>query len=111
MRILNSNRMTDTIDLLTTPTEYISNINNSDRTICFTSGKVVSLLINIKTLKKLTAYTSYLTLPSRIAPESTVFAATMSNQGIRIGTDGGIMPCKQVESGENIQCVISYVIK
>ena len=109
---LNSNRLTESTKLLETPTEYIKNISDSDYTSCFRNGKIVTLVLNIKTLKPLSAFNTYLTLPKQYAPSSVIFVpATGLSAGIRIGLRGEVMPCANVDAGKNLQTVISYVIK
>ena len=109
---LNSNRLTDSTKLLETPTEYIKNISDSDYTSCFRNGKIVTLVLNIKVLKPLSAFNAYLTLPKQYVPSSVIFVpATGLNAGIRIGLRGEVMPCANVDAGKNLQTAISYVIK
>nr|DAZ72641.1 MAG TPA: hypothetical protein [Caudoviricetes sp.] len=109
---LNSNRLTDSTKLLETPTEYIKNISDSDYTSCFRNGKIVTLVLNIKTLKPLSAFNIYLTLPEQYVPSSVIFAPAIGlNAGIRIGPRGEVMPCVNVDAGKNLQTVVSYVIK
>lgn len=109
---LNSNRLTDSTKLLETPTEYIKNISDSDYTSCFRNGKIVTLVLNIKTLKSLSAFNIYLTLPKQYVPSSAIFAPVIGlNAGIRIGLRGEVMPCANVDAGKNLQTVASYVIK
>lgn len=102
--------MTNLTKLLQNPTEYIKNISDTDYSLCLRNGKTVTLILNIKTLKQLSAYTSYLTLPEQYIPSSVIFAPTI-NGSIRIGSRGEVMPCQQMEANSNIQVVISYVIK
>ena len=112
MPSLNSNRLTDSTKLLETPTEYIKNISDSDYTSCFRNGKIVTLVLNIKVLKPLSAFNAYLTLPKQYVPSSVIFVpATGLNAGIRIGLRGEVMPCANVDAGKNLQTAISYVIK
>ena len=109
---LNSNRLTDSTKLLETPTEYIKNISDSDYTSCFRNGKIVTLVLNIKTLKPLSAFNIYLTLPEQYVPSSVIFAPAIGlNAGIRIGLRGEVMPCANVDAGKHLQTVVSYVIK
>ena len=107
---LNSKTMTNLTKLLQNPTEYIKNISDTDYSLCLRNGKTVTLILNIKTLKQLSAYTSYLTLPEQYIPSSVIFAPT-TDGSIRIGLQGEVMPCQQMEANSNIQVVISYVIK
>lgn len=107
---LNSKTMTNLTKLLQNPTEYIKNISDSDYSLCLRNGKTVTLILNIKTLKQLSEYTSYLTLPEQYIPSFVIFAPT-TNGSIRIGVNGEVMPCQQIEANSNIQAVISYVIK
>lgn len=102
--------MTNLTKLLQNPTEYIKNISDSDYSLCLRNGKTVTLILNIKTLKQLSEYTSYLTLPEQYIPSFVIFAPT-TNGSIRIGVNGEVMPCQQIEANSNIQVVISYVIK
>lgn len=109
---LNSNRLTDSTKLLETPTEYIENISDSDYTSCFRNGKIVTLVLNIKVLKPLSSFNTYLTLPKQYIPSSVMFAPVMAlDTGIRIGTSGEVMPCANIGAGAYIQTAISYVIK
>lgn len=109
---LNSNRLTDSTKLLETPTEYIKNISDSDYTSCFRNGKIVTLVLNVKVLKPLSAFNIYLTLPEQYAPSSVIFAPAIGlNAGIRIGLHGEVMPCVNVNADMNLQTVVSYVIK
>lgn len=109
---LNSNLLTDSTKLLETPTEYIENISDSDYTSCFRNGKIVTLVLNIKVLKPLSSFNTYLTLPKQYIPSSVMFVPTMAlNTGIRIGTSGEVMPCANIGTGAYIQTAISYVIK
>lgn len=109
---LNSNRLTDSTKLLETPTEYIENISDSDYTSCFRNGKIVTLVLNIKTLKPLSAFNIYLTLPEQYAPSSVIFAPAIGlNEGIRIGLHGEVMPCANIDADRILQTVVSYVIK
>lgn len=109
---LNSNRLTDSTKLLETPTEYIENISGSDYTSCFRNGKIVTLVLNIKTLKPLSAFNIYLTLPEQYAPSSVIFAPAIGlNEGIRIGLHGEVMPCANIGADRILQTVVSYVIK
>ena len=109
---LNSNRLTDSTKLLETPTEYIENISDSDYTSCFRNGKIVTLVLNIKVLKPLSSFNTYLTLPKQYIPSSVMFVSVMAlNTGIRIGTSGEVMPCADIGAGAYIQTAISYVIK
>ena len=107
---LSSNALTNLTKLLQNPTEYIKNISDSDYSLCLRNGKTVTLILNIRTLKQLSEYTSYLTLPEQYIPSFVIFAPT-TNGNIRIGVDGAVMPCQQIEANSNIQVVISYVIK
>ena len=107
---LNSKTMTNLTKLLQNPTEYIKNISDTDYSLCLRNGKTVTLILNIKVLKQLSEYTSYLTLPEQYIPSSVIFAPT-TNGSIRIGLQGEVMPCQQIEANSNIQVVISYVIK
>lgn len=110
--ILNSNRLTDSTKLLETPTEYIENISDSDYASCFRNGKIVTLVLNIKVLRPLSSFNTYLTLPKQYIPSSVMFAPVMAlNTGIRIGTSGEVMPCADIDAGAYIQTTISYVIK
>lgn len=99
--------------LLPTATEYLSDINTSDRTIAYRSGNTITLILNIKTLKALTAFTKYLILPEKYRPTYTLFSPVVGSdgQGIRIGSDGAVMVCKAANAGVNIQTTISYVRK
>lgn len=109
---LNSNLLTDSTKLLETPTEYIENISDSDYTSCFRNGKIVTLVLNIKVLKPLSSFNTYLTLPKQYIPSSVMFVPIMAlNTGIRIGTSGEVMPCANIGTGAYIQTAISYVIK
>lgn len=109
---LNSNLLTDSTKLLETPTEYIENISDSDYTSCFRNGKIVTLVLNIKVLKPLSSFNTYLTLPKQYIPSSVMFVPTMAlNTGIRIGTSGEVMLCANIGTGAYIQTAISYVIK
>nr|DAG36827.1 MAG TPA: hypothetical protein [Bacteriophage sp.] len=109
---LNSNRLTDSTKLLETPTEYIENISDSDYTSCFRNGKIVTLVLNIKVLKPLSSFNTYLTLPKQYIPSSVMFVSVMAlDTGIRIGTSGEVMPCADIGVGAYIQTAISYVIK
>lgn len=110
---LNSNLwLTDSTKLLETPTEYIENISNNDYTLCFRNGKIVTLVFNIKVLKPLSSFNTYLTLPKQYIPSSTIFIPIMGlGTGIRIGLRGEVMPCANIDAGKNIQTAISYVIK
>ena len=97
---------------LETPTEYIENISDSDYTSCFRNGKIVTLVLNIKVLKPLSSFNTYLTLPKQYIPSSVMFVPTMAlNTGIRIGTSGEVMPYANIGTGTYIQTAISYVIK
>lgn len=49
----NSNRLTDVTKLLETPTEFMSNVSDSDHTLCLRNGKTVTFVINVKILKPL----------------------------------------------------------
>ena len=110
--ILNSNRLTDSTKLLETPTEYIENISDSDYTSCFRNGKIVTLVLNIKVLKPLSSFNTYLTLPKQYIPSSVMFVPAMAlDTGIRIGTSGEVMLCANIGAGAYIQTAISYVIK
>lgn len=71
---LNSNLLTDSTKLLETPTEYIENISDSDYTSCFRNGKIVTLVLNIKVLKPLSSFNTYLTLPKQYIPSCNVCA-------------------------------------
>ena len=102
--------MASSTKLLQPPTEYIKNISDSDYSLCLRNGKTVTLILNITTLKRLSEYTTYLTLPEQYTPSSVIFAPT-TNGNIRIGVAGEVMPCEQVEANSTIQTVISYVIK
>lgn len=109
---LNSNLLTDSTKLLETPTEYIENISDSDYTSCFRNGKIVTLVLNIKVLKPLSSFETYLTLPKQYIPSSVMFVPAMTlDTGIRIGTSGEVMPCANIGTGAYIQTAISYVIK
>lgn len=110
---LNSNLwLTDSTKLLETPTEYIENISDNDYTLCFRNGKIVTLVFNIKVLKPLSSFNTYLTLPKQYIPSSTIFIPIMGlGTGIRIGLRGEVMPCANIDAGKNIQTAISYVIK
>lgn len=108
---LNSNLLTDSTKLLETPTEYIENISDSDYTSCFRNGKIVTLVLNIKVLKPLSSFNTYLTLPKQYIPSSVMFVPAMALKGIRIGTSGEVMPCANIGTGAYIQTAISYVIK
>ena len=109
---LNSNTLTDSTKLLETPTEYIENVSNSDYTSCFRNGKIVTLVFNIKVLKPLSAFTTYLTLPKHYVPASVIFIPVMElRTGLRIGTSGEVMPCENINVGAQIKSTISYVIK
>lgn len=109
---LNSNRLTDSTKLLETPTEYIENISDSDYASCFRNGKIVTLVLNIKVLRPLSSFNTYLTLPKQYIPSSVMLAPVMAlNTGIRIGTSGEVMPCADIDAGAYIQTTISYVIK
>ena len=59
-------------------------------------------------LSNLTAFKSYLTLPSAYKPRNTIFSPDISGIGLRIGDDGAIMPCNSVSKGKTIQTVIEY---
>ena len=108
----NSNRLTDATKLLEAPTEFMTNISDSDCTLCLRNGKTVTLIINVKVLKPLSAFTTYLTLPELYIPASVIFAPIMTiNSGLRIGTSGEVMPCANIDAGAYIQTTISYVIK
>lgn len=109
---LNSNLLTDSTKLLETPTEYIENISDSDYASCFRNGKIVTLVLNIKVLRPLSSFNTYLTLPKQYIPSSVMFAPVMAlGTGIRIGTSGEVMPCADIGAGAYIQTTISYVIK
>lgn len=70
------------------------------------------LVLNIKVLKPLSSFNTYLTLPKQYIPSSVMFVPTMAlNTGIRIGTSGEVMPCANIGTGAYIQTAISYVIK
>lgn len=99
--------------LLSTPTEYLSDINTSDRAIAYRSGNTITLILNVRTLKALTAFTKYLTLPEKYRPTYTLFAPAVGSdgQGFRIGSDGAVMVCKAANTGVSIQATISYVRK
>lgn len=87
-------------------------ISDSDYTSCFRNGKIVTLVLNIKVLKPLSSFNTYLTLPKQYIPSSVMFVPTMAlNTGIRIGTSGEVMPCANIGTGAYIQTAISYVIK
>lgn len=108
----NSNLLTDSTKLLETPTEYIENISDSDYASCFRNGKIVTLVLNIKVLRPLSSFNTYLTLPKQYIPSSVMFAPVMAlGTGIRIGTSGEVMPCADIGAGAYIQTTISYVIK
>lgn len=106
---LNSDTVVISNRLLQTPTDYISDANESDYTICYKIGKIVVLSINIVALSNLTAFKSYLTLPSAYKPRNTIFSPDISGIGLRIGGDGTIMPCNSVSKGKTIQTVIAYI--
>lgn len=109
---LNSNRLTDVTKLLETPTEFMSNVSDSDHTLCLRNGKTVTFVINVKILKPLSAFTTYLTLPEQYIPASVIFVPIMTiDTGLRIGTSGEVMPCANIDAGTYIQTAISYVIK
>lgn len=109
---LNSNLLTDSTKLLETPTEYIENISDTDYTLCLRNGKIVTLVLNIKVLKPLSSFNTYLTLPEQYIPSSVMFVPIMTlDTGIRIGTSGEVMPCANIGAGAYIQTTISYVIK
>lgn len=109
---LNSNLLTDSTKLLETPTEYIENISDTDYTLCLRNGKIVTLVLNIKVLKPLSSFNTYLTLPEQYIPSSVMFVPIMAlDTGIRIGTSGEVMPCANIGAGAYIQTTISYVIK
>lgn len=109
---LNSNLLTDSTKLLETPTEYIENISDTDYTLCLRNGKIVTLVLNIKVLKPLSSFNTYLTLPEQYIPSSVMFVPIMVlDTGIRIGTSGEVMPCANIGAGAYIQTTISYVIK
>ena len=99
--------------LLSTPTEYLSDVNTSDRAVAYRSGNTITLILNMKTLKALTAFTKYLILPEKYRPTYTLFSPVVGSdgQGIRIGADGAVMVCKAANAGVNIQTTISYVRK
>jgi hypothetical protein len=97
--------------LLETPTEFMTNISNNDYTLCLRNGKIVTFVVNIKVLKPLSSFTTYLTLPERYRPVVTTFAPMMPKSGLRIGIYGEVMPCTNIDVGAYIQTVISYVIK
>ena len=106
---LNSDTVIASNRLLLTPTDYISDISATDYTVCYKIGKIVLLSINIRALSDLTAFNSYLTLPSKYSPRNVVFSSDISGTGLRIGTDGTVMPCKSVSKGKNIQTVVAYI--
>lgn len=106
---LNSDTVVISNRLLPTPTDYISDANKNDYTICYKIGKIVVLSINIMALSNLTAFKSYLTLPSAYKPRNTIFSPDISGIGLRIGDDGAIMPCNSVSKGKTIQTVIAYI--
>lgn len=109
---LNSKLLTDSTKLLETPTEYIENISDTDYTLCLRNGKIVTLVLNIKVLKPLSSFNTYLTLPEQYIPSSVMFVPIMTlDTGIRIGTSGEVMPCANIGAGAYIQTTISYVIK
>lgn len=108
---LNSNRLTTSTKLLETPTEYIENISATDYTLCLRNGKIVTLILNVRVKKSLSAYTTYLTLPKQYIPSFVIFMPTLLDVGIRIGTSGEVMPCTNFEAGAYIQTAVSYVIK
>ena len=98
--------------LLETPTEFMSNVSDSDHTLCLRNGKTVTFVINVKILKPLSAFTTYLTLPEQYIPASVIFVPIMTiDTGLRIGTSGEVMPCANIDAGTYIQTAISYVIK
>ena len=97
--------------MLTTPKKYISDINTQDRTICCRNGNIVTLTINIATLKQLTPYKPILTIPTECRPPRTIFCASLEGTGIRIGVDGTVMPCAQVDAKKYIRTVASYITK
>lgn len=104
--------LTDSTKLLETPTEYIENISDTDYTLCLRNGKIVTLVLNIKVLKPLSSFNTYLTLPEQYIPSSVMFVPIMAlDTGIRIGTSGEVMPCANIGAGAYIQTAISYVIK
>ena len=92
-----------------TPTDHMSDISEIDYTICYRIGRIVVLSINIRALSDLTAFKSYLTLPSAYRPLNTIFSPDILGIGLRIGSDGTIMPCNSVSKGKNIQTVIAYI--
>ena len=87
-------------------------ISDSDYASCFRNGKIVTLVLNIKVLRPLSSFNTYLTLPKQYIPSSVMFAPVMAlGTGIRIGTSGEVMPCADIGAGAYIQTTISYVIK
>ena len=106
---LNSDTVIASNRLLLTPTDYISDISETDYTVCYKIGKIVLLSINIRALSDLTAFNSYLTLPSKYRPRNTIFSPDISGIGLRIGGDGVIMPCNSVSKGKSIQTVVAYI--
>lgn len=106
---INSDTVVISNRLLPTPTDYISDASESDYTICYKIGKIVVLSINIRALSNLTAFKSYLTLPSAYKPRNTIFSPDISGIGLRIDGDGAIMPCDSVSKGKTIRTVIAYI--
>lgn len=97
--------------LFNTPTEYLSDKNVQDRTMAYRSGNTITLIFNMKALKALTPFTTYLILPEKYRPTYTLFFPTIESdgQGIRVGSDGTVMVCKAENAGASISTTISYV--
>ena len=95
--------------MLSTPTDYISDISETDYTICYKIGKIVILSINIRALSDLTAFKPYLTLPLEYRPRNVVFSPDINGIGLRISTDGAVMPCNLVSNSKSIQTVVAYI--
>lgn len=97
--------------LFNTPTEYLSDKNTHDRTMAYRSGNTITLIFNMKALKALTPFTTYLILPEKYRPTYTLFFPTIESdgQGIRVGSDGAVMVCKAENAGASISTTISYV--